>query len=344
MIRTDLKRPLTLKKVLAICLLMCLCLVLVMIISLVLGTAEISLKQIVAFFTGTLDRSDPAWLIIYKIRIPRILLAGLVGFSLSMSGVVFQALLRNPLADPFILGISSGGAFGAVLGIVFGLSFSMGVPVMSFASALLAIYLLMRLGARQMGMESTTILLTGVIMNAFYTSLIMFFISTSSDARLHTMLFWLYGDLSQSQIGPLIIVTPVVLVAFFLLYGLSRQLNLITSGEETALQLGVEVGRTKMICLLVVSLVIGLIVSFSGLIGFVGLIVPHLVRMAFGSDHRLLIPAASLGGAIFLIAADTLARTLISPNELPVGVITAFLGAPFFIYLLKTRGSRWSHA
>ncbi len=342
--RAEIKRPLTRRRVLGISLLMVLCLVLVMIVSLVLGTAEISLKQIGAFFMGALDSSDPAWLIIYKIRIPRILLAGLVGFSLSMSGVVFQAMLRNPLADPFILGISSGGAFGAVLGIVFGFSFSLGVPVMSFASALLAIYILMRLGARQMGMESTTILLTGVIMNAFYTSLIMFFISTSSDARLHTMLFWLYGDLSQSRFGPLIMATPVVLAAFFIIYGLGRHLNLITSGEETARQLGVEVGRTKMICLLVVSLVIGLIVSFSGLIGFVGLIVPHLVRMAFGSDHRLLIPAASLGGAIFLIAADTLARTLISPNELPVGVITAFLGAPFFLYLLKTRGTRWSHA
>jgi iron complex transport system permease protein len=344
MVRAEIKNPLTLRKVVAVSLLMGICLLLVMVVSLVLGTAEISLRQIGAFFTGGLDRSDPAWLIIYKIRIPRILLAGLVGFSLSLSGVVFQAMLRNPLADPFILGISSGGAFGAVLGIVFGFSFSLGVPVMSFASALLAIYLLMRLGARQMGMESTTILLTGVIMNAFYTSLIMFFISTSSDARLHTMLFWLYGDLSQSRFGPLMIAAPVVLAAFFILYGYSRHLNLITSGEETALQLGVDVARAKMVCLLVVSLVIGLIVSLSGLIGFVGLVVPHLVRMAFGSDHRLLIPAASLGGAIFLIAADTLARTIISPNELPVGVITAFLGAPFFIYLLKTRGTRWSHA
>ena len=340
----EIGKPLTLKRVTAICLFMCLCLLVVMIISLVLGTADISFKQIGAFLTGALDKNDPAWLILYRIRTPRIILAGLVGFSLSLSGVVFQAMLRNPLADPFILGISSGGAFGAVLGIVFGFSFSLGIPVMSFVSSLLAIYLLMRLGARQMGMESTTILLTGVIMNAFYTSLIMFFISTSSDERLHTMLFWLYGDLSQSRFGPLMVAAPVVLAGFLVLYGHSRHLNLITSGEETALQLGVEVARAKMVCLLVVSLIIGLIVSFSGLIGFVGLIVPHLVRMAFGSDHRLLIPTASLGGAIFLIAADTLARTLISPNELPVGVITAFLGAPFFIYLLKTRGTRWSHA
>ena len=235
------------KKVTGISLLMCLCLLLVMIISLVLGTADISFKQIGAFLGGALDKNDPAWLILYKIRIPRIILAGLVGFSLSLSGVVFQAMLRNPLADPFILGISSGGAFGAVLGIVFGFSFSLGVPVMSFASSLLAIYLLMRLGTRQMGMESTTILLTGVIMNAFYTSLIMFFISTSSDARLHTMLFWLYGDLSQSRFGPLMVAAPVVLAGFFVLYGHSRHLNLITSGEETALQLGVDVARAKTI-------------------------------------------------------------------------------------------------
>jgi iron complex transport system permease protein len=171
--------------------------------------------------------------------------------------------------------------------------------------------------------------------------MIMFFISTSTDDRLHTMLYWLYGDLSQSSFGQLGIIAPVVLVASIVLYSFSKDLNLITAGEETALQLGVEVERTKKFGLLIISLLMGLTVAFSGLIGFVGLIVPHLARMAFGSDHRLLIPVASLGGAIFLVAADTLARTVISPSELPVGVITAFIGAPFFICLLKSRGSKW---
>jgi iron complex transport system permease protein len=195
-----------------------------------------------------------------------------------------------------------------------------------------------------MGMESSTILLTGVILNAFFTAVIMFFISIVSDSRLHTMLFWLYGDLSQSRYGSLIILAPALMAASLVLFSFAKELNLITTGEEIAFQLGVDVERTKKTWLVVVSLMIGLVVSFSGLIGFVGLIVPHLARMALGSDHRLLIPAASLGGAAFLIAADTLARVLISPSELPVGVITAFLGAPFFLYLLRTRGSQWGRS
>jgi len=169
----------------------------------------------------------------------------------------------------------------------------------------------------------------------------MFFIATAADNRLHTMLFWLYGDLSQSRFSESAVIAPVLLVASITLYGFSRHLNLITAGEETALQLGVDVEKAKLICFLAVSLIIGLVVAFSGLIGFVGLIVPHLGRMIYGSDHRLLMPVSALGGAAFLIAADTLARTVISPSELPVGVITAFLGAPFFVYLLKTRGSQW---
>ncbi|MFC1820434.1 FecCD family ABC transporter permease [Thermodesulfobacteriota bacterium] len=334
----------TLKRVIGLSFLMCILLFTVMAVSLIMGTADISMKQVAGLLMGTLSTEDSASLIILKIRLPRIILAGLVGFALSLGGVVFQAILRNPLADPFILGVSSGSAFGAVMGIIFGFSFKLGIPFMAFTGALITIWLVMTLGARQMGMESSTILLTGVIINAFFTAIIMFFISTSSDSRLHTMLFWLYGDLSQSQFGQLALIAPVVLVASLILFGLAKDLNILTSGEENALQLGVEVEKTKKLGLLIVSLIMGLIVAFSGLIGFVGLIVPHLSRMAFGSDHRQLIPVASLGGAIFLIAADTLARTLISPSELPVGVITAFMGAPFFIILLKKRGSRWSRS
>ena len=335
------KRPLSLTRVMTVSGLMVLALFMVIVISLVLGTADVSLSQILDLVSGGLKIDDPARLIVIKIRLPRIILAGLVGFSLSLGGVVFQALLRNPLADPFILGVSSGSAFGAIMGIFWGFSLRFGISLMSFAGALMTIYLIMVLGSRKMGMESSTILLTGVIINAFFTAVIMFFISTAADSRLHTMLFWLYGDLSQSRYGPLILITPVLLSAAVVLYSFARHLNIITAGEETALQLGVDVEKAKKICLLVVSLITGLVVSFSGLIGFVGLIVPHLGRMAVGSDHRLLIPVASIGGAIFLIASDTLARTLISPSELPVGVITAFMGAPFFIYLLKKRGSQW---
>jgi iron complex transport system permease protein len=331
-------------RVIRISLVLFLFLILTILLSMLFGTADVTIVQLWGILTGNTDVKEMTKIIVFNIRFPRIIAAGLAGFSLSLGGLVFQAILRNPLADPFILGVSSGGAFGAVLGIMFGFSFNLGIPLLSFAGAILTIYLVSVMGQRRMGMESSTILLAGVIINAFFTAIIMFFISTAVDDRLHTMLFWLYGDLSQSAYVQFVIIAPIVVVAFIILYGLSRHLNLITAGEETALQLGVDTKRTKMTCFLVVSLVIGLVVSFSGLIGFVGLIVPHLGRMFLGSDHRLLIPVSALGGAVFLIAADTVARTIISPSELPVGVITAFIGAPFFIYLLKTRGSKWTRS
>jgi iron complex transport system permease protein len=231
-----------------------------------------------------------------------------------------------------------------VLGILLGLSFHLGIPLSAFAGSLLTVFLVLAIGRRQMGMESSTILLAGVIINAFFTAVIMFFVATAVDDRLHAMLFWLYGDLSQSRLEQSAVVAPLSLLGTALVYGFARHLNLMTAGEDAALQLGVEVEWVKLICFVVISLMIGLVVAFSGLIGFVGLIIPHLGRMALGSDHRLLIPASALGGAIFLIIADGVARTIISPSELPVGVVTAFIGAPFFIYLLKTRGSGWSRS
>jgi len=319
-------------------------LVIIALISLSMGPAKISLKDILAWLIGSKSIDQTAWMILFKIRLPRILLAGLVGFTLSLGGVVFQALLRNPLAEPFILGISSGAAVGAIIGIFFGCGFTFGVPLLSFMGALFTVLLVMGISSRHGGLESSTLLLTGVIINAFFTAVIMFFITTTSDSRLHSMLFWLYGDLSQSKYVQLSISLPFILIVSGVMYIFSRHLNLIVGGEESALQMGVEVELLKWISFLGISLIIGIAVSFSGIIGFVGLIVPHLMRMILGSDHRLLIPASSLGGAVFLIAADTLARTIISPSELPVGVITAFLGAPFFIYLLKSRGSQWTQS
>ncbi len=312
--------------------------------AMVLGTAHLSPAEILGSLVNRSGGMDSAGLILFRIRLPRILLAAVAGFSLSLGGVVFQAILRNPLADPFILGVSSGAAFGAVIGILLGLGFSLGIPVAAFAGTLLTLGILMALGRRSMGTESATILLTGVIINAFFTALIMFFITTTTDSRLHSMLFWLYGDLAQTRYAHLAVCAPAAVVGGAVLFAFSRDLNLLTAGEEAAGQLGVNVERTKIVCLVTVSMLVGLVVAFSGLIGFVGLIVPHLARMTFGADHRVLIPAGALGGAVFLVAADTLARTVISPSELPVGVITAFLGAPFFLYLLKTRGSRWTRS
>lgn len=329
-------------KVALFCLAMCALLAATVAVALISGTMDVSPADIMNSITGRLPADDPVRLVLFKIRLPRIILAGLAGFSLALGGVVFQAVLRNPLADPFVLGVSSGSAFGAVLAIFFGLGFSLGVPVFSFAGALLTVYLVMSLGGRRAGMESSTILLTGVIINAFFTAVIMFFISISANERLHSMLFWLYGDLSQGKYLQLAVLAPVVFAVFAWLYSMSRELNIITTGDEIAMQLGVNTQRVKITCMVLVSLLMGVVVAFSGLIGFVGLIVPHLARMAFRSDHRLLIPVASLGGAVFLIAADTLARTIVSPAELPVGVITAFMGAPFFIMLLRKKGSQWS--
>jgi ABC-type Fe3+-siderophore transport system permease subunit len=336
------KGPLTASRVATLCLVLSVVLLLTVIFSLMTGTASVTWSQWWGLLTGNADPSDPSRLVILRIRLPRVILAGLSGFALSLGGVVFQALLRNPLADPFILGVSSGSAFGAVLGIMLGFSYNLGIPVMAFGGALLTMYIVLFIGQKTMGMESSTILLSGVIINAFFTAIIMFFIATATDDRLHSMLFWLYGDLSQSRFAESALTGPAVLAGFVILYCFARHLNLMTAGEDAALHLGVDVRKAKLICFLVVSLVVGLVVAFSGLIGFVGLVIPHLARMAFGSDHRLLMPVSALGGAIFLIAADTLARTVISPSELPVGVITAFLGAPFFIYLLRKRGSRWT--
>lgn len=337
-----LARPLSPVRVVRVSLVMGAALVAVCCVSLFVGTADVSLDRIPALLRSSADpETTQARLILFEIRLPRIILAALVGFALALGGVVFQALLRNPLADPFILGVSSGSAFGAIVGILLGFSMAAGVPILSFCGALLTLLLLLSFGLKRIGMESSTILLTGVIINAFFTATIMFFVSISSNAKLYTMLFWLYGDLSQTNYSYLSLIGPVLLVSAFLLYGFSNRLNLLTAGEDSALRMGVDVVRTKLVLLVVVSVTIGTVVAFSGLIGFVGLIVPHLARMAVGADHRLLIPVASLGGACFLVAADTLARTLIAPSELPVGVISAFVGAPFFLYLLLGKDSQW---
>ncbi len=332
--------PISRKKVMAISLTSFFGVLFIGFCCLFVGTAEVSPFRLMEVILKN-ETGDPSELIIFRLRLPRILFSAIVGYTLSLGGVVFQGILKNPLADPFILGVSSGAGLGAVLAIVMGFSFDLGVPLFAFLGALISISIVIAIGKREVGEESTTLILSGVIVNAFFTAVIMFFITTSSDSRLHSMLFWLYGDLSQSKYWPVGVVLPGLFIASIVIFSYSKHINLITAGEDVAAYMGVNVQRTKSVCILLVSIVIGLVVAFSGLIGFVGLIVPHLGRMLFGSDHRILIPVSALGGASFMIIADTIARTIISPGELPVGVITAFAGSPFFIYLLKTRGSRW---
>src|SRR4030066_339892 len=334
---------LTLKKVLLISALLSLILILVAIFSIMVGSVKVEphrsisiLLQSILGLKGAGTETEKT--IILSLRVPRALLAGLVGAGLSVSGAIFQALLRNPLADPYILGVSSGAAVGAIIAILMGLStLSFGLPLISFGGAILTIMGVFYFGKQNGKIHPNTLLLAGVIIGSFLSALIMFFISTAQREDLHTIIFWLMGDFSFSNARAVLIIFPYILLGVFLLYLRSRHLNLILSGEENAIQLGVDVEKLKLISYLSASLITAASASVCGLIGFVGLIIPHSARLIFGPDHRLLIPSSALVGASFLIASDTLARTILAPTELPVGVITAAFGGPFFIYLLRTR-------
>lgn len=280
--------------------------------------------------------------IILKLRLPRMLAGLMVGGALSLSGAVLQALLRNPLADPFILGVSSGAALGAVLAILGGLSFTFlggyAIPGVAFLGALITIFLVYFLSRVEGRVPTTTMLLSGVIVNSFFSAIIMFLITATSNEKLHSVTFWLMGNLGFFTFQILGAIFLYLLLGGILLFYLAKDLNLLSLGEERAAELGVEVEKLKKISFLLTSLLTGAVVSVSGLIGFVGLIIPHLVRLLWGPDHRFLIPASAILGGLFLVGADLIARTIIAPGEIPVGVITALSGAPFFIYLLRRKG------
>jgi iron complex transport system permease protein len=333
----------TLRKVVLVSIALGGLLIVVMLLSITLGSVRLPLHRslqilLQALLGGSGEQAGTEHIIILSLRAPRAILAGLVGAGLSVSGVIFQALLRNPLADPYILGVSSGAAVGAITAILLGMSaLSLGLPAASFLGALLTVFAVFYFGRQNGKIHPTTLLLAGVIIGSFLSALIMFFISVSQREEAHTIIFWLMGDFSLSSGWMIRMVSPYILFGFIFLYLYARQLNLVLSGEEYALQLGVDIERLRLIAYLSASLITAASVSVCGLIGFVGLIVPHSVRLIFGPDHRLLLPASALLGASFLIASDTLARTLLAPIELPVGVITAAFGGPFFIYLLRTR-------
>jgi iron complex transport system permease protein len=285
--------------------------------------------------------------IILDIRLPRTISGVLVGAALSLAGAVLQALLRNPLADPFVLGISSGAAVGAVLAILVGLGStflgSYAVPGTAFGGALLTlllVYSIARTGGR---VPTQTLLLSGVIVSSFFSAIMMFLVSVTSNEKIFNVTFWLMGSLEYLPSQSLGVIFLYLLVGGGTLFALAKDLNLLVLGEETASGLGVEVERVKKITFVFASLITGAVVSFSGLIGFVGLVVPHLVRMIWGPDHRFLLPASALMGGILLVIADTLARTVMAPSEIPVGVVTAMGGAPFFVYLLRKKGHAVYH-
>jgi iron complex transport system permease protein len=305
------------------------------------GSSGLSLAEVAGALRGE-TTSQAAADIVLRIRLPRVLLAAMVGGSLAVAGVLFQALLRNPLADPFILGVSGGAALGGIAVLVGGAAVGLGasaVPPAAFAGAVLTTVLLWALAGARTRFSATHLLLTGVVFNAFASALIVFAASVAGLTEGASIFLWLIGSLSSARLE------LVVSVALFLALGLAcalplgRALNALALGEESAAQLGVDVERAKGLLLVSTSLMVGAAVSVSGLIGFVGLLVPHLLRLVLGPDHRLLVPAAGLAGAAFLVACDTLARTVLGGRELPVGAITALAGGPLFLVLLRRQAA-----
>ena len=288
-----------------------------------------------------LDATGATGVILMHVRLPRILLGFLVGASLAAVGGALQALLRNPLADPYVLGISSGAALGASLAVLLGLEaggWGLSVlPLCAFSGALLSIFLVYRIAAAGGRLPIHTLLLAGVILNAIFSALIMFATSMMTPAKSFGMMAWLMGSLTGLDYTGLLWLSLYAAVGLIILFRLAETLNLMTLGEESARSLGVNVDKVKKILFVTAALLTGAVVSVSGLIGFVGMVIPHVVRLLFGPDHRLLLPACALVGGVLLTAADTVARTALAPAEFPVGVVTALVGGPFFIYLLISR-------
>jgi iron complex transport system permease protein len=309
----------------------------VSILALAVGTVSVPFSDVVRALTGQVPETDPYYTIVCSIRLPRVVLGLTVGAALSVAGVILQALLRNPLAEPYILGISSGGTLGLILAVTLVTTASpLLAPLASFAGSAAVLFLVYGLGRRRGQLDPYALLLSGVMVGAFFNAAILFTIAISNQ-ELHSAYLWMMGNVSGARPGMLVIVGPFVVVGTALAMWRARHFNLIATGEDTAMQLGVEVTSFRRFAYLLASFMTGLAVSISGVVGFVGLIIPHLVRMILGPDHRLLIPASFLLGGAFLVGADIIARTVIAPAEIPVGVVTAALGAPVFVYLLRKR-------
>ena len=276
-------------------------------------------------------------MVILHIRLPRVLLGLVVGIALATAGSVYQGLLRNPLADPYILGTSSAGTFGALVAAILNYHFNITVYIFSIGSAFLSMLLVYRIASVQGRTPVQTLILAGVISSTFFGALVLL-LFTLFRRESFSILFFLLGSLSGAGSNVLILISAVlVLIGFSISMYLARDLDAMSSGEEDAIHLGIPVERVKQILFFSSSLLVGASVSLAGSIGFVGLIIPHVVRLIVGPSHRKLIPASAIGGAFFLILMDVLARTVFSPLEVPVGVFTSLCGAPFFIYLLKRK-------
>lgn len=317
-------------------------LVLMILVAAAIGSVSVSIGdswQIVwGHLTGQAIAVDPALdQIVWNFRIPRVLLAALCGAGLAVAGVVLQALVSNPLADPYILGVSAGGSVGAVTVMALGAGAlgGLGVSVAAFLGAMVAVALVFLLGQQRGKLNPVRLVLAGVAVSYVFTSITSYLQLQTEPNNMRQIMFWLLGSVagahwSQLQVAGIVVIAATVLLS---LYG--RQLNALVTGDESATALGIDVKRLRLLLIVLTSLVAGVLIAVAGGIGFVGLMVPHLVRLAFGVDHRRLLPLAALVGAIYLVIVDLLSRTVDPPNELPLNILTALFGAPFFIWLMR---------
>jgi iron complex transport system permease protein len=329
----------TLRKTVVSCALLASALLLSIVLMSLIGSEPLpvsaSLCALASFGASSCGLTQDQFDILFQIRLPRILLSAAVGGSLATAGAGYQSLLRNPLAEPYLLGISNGAAVGTMIALVFFGANEWTRPLLAFTGALLATLAVYRLARGRAGATPERLILAGVIVTTFLSSVIVFVTTLMDATRIRSFTFWLLGDLSGSTKTLLPVAITIAIAGTLVLTLHARSLNLLMLGERDAFDLGVEVRRVRVVVFLVASLLVGSSVAASGSVGYVGLVVPHLARLSLGSDNRISIPAAALGGALFVIVADTVARTIIAPRELPVGAITALIGAPLFIYLLK---------
>jgi iron complex transport system permease protein len=302
-------------------------LLLALLVSLFVGSVSLS--------PGDLLRSEILW----QVRAPRVVLAALVGLLLSLSGVILQGVLRNPLADPYVLGISAGGAIGAAIAIAIGAQFVVlgmsSVPVLAFITSLAAVFVVYKLSQVSGKTSPETLILAGVALAAFCAAILSLIIILSGN--LQAIYFWLLGSLSAATWSNVITVMPYAVFGAVVAYFYSKELNALLLGEEMAQTLGVDVEKTRLVLIGAASLMTAAAVSVSGLIGFVGLIVPHFIRLLIGPNHRFLVPISALSGMLLMVVTDALSRTVLAPTEVPIGIIMALCGAPFFLYLLRRR-------
>jgi len=310
----------------------------VLLVSITIGAAHVPLASVFDALMGGGDATTRT--IILELRLPRAIVALLVGGALGLAGAVFQALLRNPLAEPWVLGVSGGAAVGAVAAVVlgWGLQTPWSIPLAALLGALLAIGLVLRIATHAArGLDTRVLILAGLVVAAFFNAVIQLLLTFASGETFRSAVFWMMGSLAAASWTSVFVLSAYLLPGIIVLLLMARPLNLLAVGEETALYLGTRVERVKLAAYLVASLLVAATVAISGIIGFVGLIVPHAIRLMWGSDHRLLLPASVLLGGGFLLAADTAARTVAAPAELPLGVITALVGVPLFVVLLTRR-------